>query len=88
MEDAIFNGVQPLFPDLSKLYYVCHMKQGDESKIEKLLAKFKCSENEKVFEAKQEKNIGGKKFNGFCTKFMRFYTRQIKFPWKLCTSFC
>ena len=53
MEDAIFNEVQSLFPDVSKLYCVCHMKQQDEIKIGKLLAKFKCRENEKVFIAKQ-----------------------------------
>ena len=29
------------------------MKQRDKFKIGKLLAKFKCSENEKVFKAKQ-----------------------------------
>ena len=67
MEDDIFNGVQLLFPDVpelycghhmkqrdvSKLYCVRHMKQRDKIKIGKLLAKFKCSENEKVFKAKQ-----------------------------------
>ena len=41
------------------------MKQRNEIKIGKLLAKFKCCENEKVFKAKQEKKIGGKKFNRF-----------------------
>ena len=49
MEDAIFNGVQSLFQDVSKLYCVCHMEQRDEIKIGKFFAKFKYSENEKVF---------------------------------------
>ena len=53
MEDTVFNGVQSLFPDISKLYCVRHMKQRDEITIGKLLAKFKCSEDEKVFKAKQ-----------------------------------
>ena len=53
MEDAIFNGVQSLFPDVSKLYCVPRMKQRDEIKIGKLLAKFKCNEKEKVFKTKQ-----------------------------------
>ena len=49
MEDAIFNGVQSLFQDVSKLYCVSHMEQRDEIKIGKFFAKFKYSENEKVF---------------------------------------
>ena len=49
MEDAIFSGVQLLFPDVSKLYCVCHMKQRDDIFF---LAKSKCSENEKAFKAK------------------------------------
>ena len=49
MEDAIFNGVQSLFQNVSKLYCVRHMKQRDEIKIRKLFAKSKYSENEKVF---------------------------------------
>ena len=53
MEDAIFNGVQSFLLDVAKLYCVRHIKQQDEMKTGKLLAKFKCSEDEKVFEAKQ-----------------------------------
>ena len=49
MEDAIFNGVQSLFQDVSKLFCVRHMKQRDEIKIRKLFAMSKYSENEKVF---------------------------------------
>ena len=87
MEDAIFNGgVQSLFPDVSKLYCVRHMKQRDKIKIGKLLAKFKCSENEKVFKAKQEKILAEKNLTDF-GKFMLFYIRQITFPSKSCTSF-
>ena len=49
MEDAIFNGVQSLFQDVSKIFCVRHMKQRDEIKIRKLFAMSKYSENEKVF---------------------------------------
>ena len=59
MEDVIFSGVQSLFPDVSKLYCCRHVKQWSEIKIGKLLEKFKCSKNKKVFKAKQywpEKN--------------------------------
>ena len=86
MEDAIFNGMQSLFPDVSKLYCVRHMKQRDKIKIGKLLAKFKCSENENVFKAKQEKILAEKNLTDF-GKFMLFYIRQITFPSKSCTSF-
>ena len=86
MEDAIFNGVQWLFPDVSKLYCVRHMKQQDEIKIGNLLAKFKCSENEKVFKSKQEKIFVGKNLTDF-GKYILFYIHQITFPSKLCTSF-
>ena len=86
MENAIFNGVQSLFPGVSKLYCVCHMKERDKIKVGKLFAKFKYSENEKVFKAKQEKILVGKKSTDF-GKFMLFYIRQITFPSKLCTSF-
>ena len=80
MEDAIFNGgVQSLFPDVPKLYCVRHMKQRDKIKIGKLLAKFKCSENEKVFKAKQEKIFVGKNLTDF-GKYMLFYIHQITFP--------
>ena len=76
MEDAIFNKVESFFLDLSKWYcetVKCHMKQRNEIKIAKLLAKFKWCENEKVFKAKQEKNIGGKKFNRFCKIYAFFH---------------
>ena len=53
LEDAIFNGVLSLFPDVSELYCVHHMKQWDKIKIGKLLAKFKCSEMKRYW---QEKN--------------------------------
>ena len=39
MEDAIFHEVQSLFPNVPKLYCFRHMKQRDEIKIGKLLAK-------------------------------------------------
>ena len=52
-EYAIFNGVESLFPDVSKLWCVRHMKQRNEIKIGKLLVKFKCSGKVKVFKAKQ-----------------------------------
>ena len=81
MEDAIFNGVQSLFPDVSKLYCVPHMRQWDEIKIGKLLAKFKFTENEKAFEADQEKILAGKNLTDFA-KCMLFYIRQIS-PVKL-----
>ena len=86
IEDASFNGVQSLFPEVSKLYCVCHMRQHHDIKIAKLLAKFKCSENEKIFKAKQEKMLAGKNLTDF-GKFMFFYIRQIAFPSKVCTSF-
>ena len=60
MEDTIFNGAQSLLPDVSKLCLVRHMKQRDEIKIGKLLAKFKCSENEKVFKASRKIYLSGK----------------------------
>ena len=81
MEDAIFNGVQSLFPDVSKLYCVPHMRQWDEIKIGKLLAKFKFTESEKAFEANQEKILAGKNLTDFA-KCMLFYIRQIS-PVKL-----
>ena len=84
--NGIFNGVQSLSPDVSKLYCVLHMKQRDEIKIGKFLAKFKCSENEKVFKAKQEKILAEKNFTDF-VKFVLFYIREIKFPLRSCTSF-
>ena len=84
--NGTFNGVQSLSPDVSKLYCVLHMKQRDEIKIGKFLAKFKCSENEKVFKAKQEKILAGKNLTDFA-KLMLFYIRQFTFPSKLCTSF-
>ena len=34
MEDAIINGVQSIFSDVSKLYWVHHIKQRDETKLE------------------------------------------------------
>ena len=33
MEDAIINGVQSIFSDVSKLYCVHHIKQWDETKL-------------------------------------------------------
>ena len=65
MEGTIFNGAQSLLPDVSKLCWIRHMKQRDEIKIGKLLARFKCSENEKVFKASR-KIYCREKFNGFC----------------------
>ena len=55
------------------------MKQRYEIKIRNLLAKFKCSENEKVFKAKQEKIFVGKNLTDF-GKYMLFYIHQITFP--------
>ena len=49
MEDAIFNGMQSLFPDVSKPYCVRHMKQHGKIKTGKFSAKFKRGKNEKVF---------------------------------------
>lgn len=34
MEDAIINGVQSVFSDVSKLYCVRNIKQRDETKLE------------------------------------------------------
>ena len=79
MEDAIFSGVQLLFPDVSKLYCVCHIKQRDDIFF---LAKSKCSENEKAFKAKYywlEKIE--RILQNLC-----FFIPEIKFPLKLCTS--
>ena len=61
------------------------MKQWDEFKIEKLLAKFKCTEKEKVFKVKsywQQKNLMG------FAKFMLFLDpwNYVPIPSKLCTS--
>ena len=44
MEDAIFNGVEAVFPKVGKLYCVRHLKQQDEAKLIKLLAKITCPE--------------------------------------------
>ena len=55
MEDAIFNGVQSLFPNVSKLYCFRHMKQRDEIKTGKLFAKFKCSEMKRYLKRSRKK---------------------------------
>ena len=62
------------------------MKQGDEIKIGHLLAKFKCSENEKVFKVKEEKILAGKNLMDFA-KFTLFYICETMLPSKSCTSF-
>ena len=78
--------MQSLFPDVSKLDCVRHMKQPDKTKIGNLSVKFKFSENEKLFKAKQEKVLAGEYLTDFA-KFMLFYNREVMFPSNLFTSF-
>ena len=47
MEDASFRGLNAMFPDVQKLYCVRHLKQCDDQKLDKLLAKLTCTEAEK-----------------------------------------
>jgi len=47
MEDAIFNGIKSIIPDITHLYCVRHLRQRDEKKIDDLLAKTKSSSAEK-----------------------------------------
>lgn len=47
MEDAIFNGVKVMFPNVEQLYCVRHLQQRDEIKISKMLEGKNVSEKEK-----------------------------------------
>ena len=53
MEEAIFNGLQIMFPNAKQLYCVRHLKQRDEIQIDKILPKSKCTERERM-NAKKE----------------------------------
>ena len=47
MEDAIFNGIKKVIPNVSQLYCVRHLSQRDEIKINQLLGKTKTTAAEK-----------------------------------------
>ena len=52
---AIFHGVESLFPNMSKLYCVRHMKQRDEIKIGKLLVKLSAVKMKRYLKCSRKK---------------------------------
>ena len=48
MEEAIFNGIKKVIPNVSQLYCVRHLSKRDETKIAKLLEKTKSTAAEKT----------------------------------------
>ena len=53
MEEAILQGATSMFPDVQHLYCVRHLMQRDEQKINCILQKLDCRENERL-RAKKE----------------------------------
>ena len=54
IEDAIYNGVQILFPEAQQLCCVRHLKQRDEIQILKMMDRKKCTEKEKMIAKNME----------------------------------
>ena len=52
IEDAIYNGVQILFPEAQQLYCVRQLKQRDKMQILKMMNRKKCTEKEKMIAKK------------------------------------
>ena len=53
MEEAILQRVTSMFPDVQYLYFVRHLIQRDEQKINCLLQKLDCRENERLRSRKE-----------------------------------
>ena len=48
IEEAVLQGVASMFPDVHHLYCICHLMQRDEQKINCILQKLDCRENERL----------------------------------------